>query len=181
MQEARPELQDSPSRRIAARLASELRQFVVMFLYLWILLGLFVLNQYLSLEQRGITVVLSGFALLNALILAKVMMVAEYFDLTHWLRNRPLIYPVVYESLLLAILFIVFHFVEREVIGLLGGKSLRESLPMMGGGGLLGVVCVACILFFSLIPFFAFKHLSRVLGANRVVALFLRDPRSFGE
>lgn len=160
------------TRSLTGKLISEVRQFVIMFLYLWILFGLFLLNQVVTLDQHGMSIVLNGFALLNALVLAKVMMVVEYFDFSRWLSGRPLIYPVVFESLLLALLFIVFHVVERMVMGFLGGESLRASVPLIGGGGFIGLVSVACILLFSLIPFFAFKHLSRVLGAKYVASLF---------
>ena len=50
-----------------------------MFLYLWVLFGLFVLNERIILGQRGISLPLQGFAVLNALILAKVMLIADYF------------------------------------------------------------------------------------------------------
>lgn len=164
--------QDSPTRAIAGRLMAEVRQFMVMFLYLWILFGLFVMNQVLTLEQHGMSIALSGFAMLNALVLAKVMMVVEYFDFSRWLRDKPLVYPVVFESLVLSVLFIVFHFVEHIVIGFLKGETLQESMPNLAAGGMLGLLCIGGILLFSLLPFFAFKHLSRVLGAGYVYGLF---------
>ncbi len=171
-----PAQHDSPTRALAGRLMNEVRQFVVMFLYLWILFGLFVLNQVLTLEQHGLSIALSGFAMLNALVLAKVMMIVEYFDFSRWLRGGPLVYPVVFESLLLSVLFIVFHFVERVVMGLLKGEALQQSIPNIAGGGPLGLICIGCILLFSLLPFFAFKHLSRVLGPGYVYGLFFRGP-----
>lgn len=174
--QGRPAPANSPTRAIAGKLMVEVRQFVVMFLYLWILFGLFVLNQVLTLEQHGMSIALSGFAMLNALVLAKVMMVVEYFDFSRWLGGKALVYPVVFESLLLTVLFIVFHFIEHIVIGYMKGETLRESLPSLAAGGMLGLLCIACILLFSLLPFFAFKHLSRVLGAGFVYGLFFRGP-----
>lgn len=53
------------------------------------------------------------------------------------------------------------------VISMLSGQSLRASVPVMGGGGLLGLFCVAAVLFLSLIPFFAFEHLRRTLARIR--------------
>jgi hypothetical protein len=100
------------------------------------------------------------------------MMVVEYFDFSRWLRGKPLVYPVVFESLLLSVLFMLFHFVERLAMGLLRGETLRDSMPNLAGGGMLGLLCIGCILLFSLLPFFAFKHLSRVLGASYVYGLF---------
>jgi hypothetical protein len=57
------------------------------------------------------------------------------------------------------------------VLGIINGKALKDSVPSIGGGGFLGTVCVALIIFVSLIPFFAFKHLSRAIGAGKVRSL----------
>jgi hypothetical protein len=150
------------------RLGHELRRFALMFLYLWALLLLFVLDEDIIFRQRGISFSAQGFAIFNALILAKVMLVAEDLDLGRWLQRRPLIYPILHESLLLTALFIGFHVVEHLVIGLVKGESLAASIPHIGGGGLAGLACVAAILFISLLPFFAFKHISREVGESRI-------------
>ena len=161
----------SRRQKLVSRAASEFRRFLVMFLYLWLLFGLFVANERIILGQRGISLPLQGFAVLNALILAKVMLIAEYFELGAWLRGRPLIYPIVASSLFLTLLFICFHVLEKVVIGLVHGESFAQSVPAIGGGGFVGVFCVALILFVSLTPFFAFRFVSCELGADRLNAM----------
>jgi hypothetical protein len=151
--------------------AHKVRRFLLMFLYLWALLLLLALNQDMILRQRGISLSTQGFGFINALVLAKVMLVAEDLDLGRWRQRRPLIYPIVYESLLLTALFICFHVVEHIAIGLFKGDTLAASVPHIGGGGLAGLACVAVILFVALIPFFAFKHVSRELGEGRLRAM----------
>lgn len=163
---------------IAARVKHAMRQFVIMFLYLWVLLTLFVLNDRLTLDEHGLTLAFNGFALLNALVLAKVMLIMEDLHLARWLENRPLIYPIIYESALLSVLFIVFHVVERLAVGWWHGRTLAESMPLLSGGGMSGVITVAVILFISLLPFFAFKHLGEAIGTARVKTLLFRDPRA---
>lgn len=162
---------NSRRQKLVSHAADEFRRFLVMFFYLWVLFGLFVLNERIILGQRGISLQLQGFAVLNAFILAKVMLLAEYFDFGAWLQRRPLIYPIVANSLFLTVLFICFHVIEKVVIGLVHGESFAQSVPAIGGGGLVGVLCVALILFVSLIPFFAFRFVSRELGADQLNAM----------
>ena len=162
---------NSRRQKLISRAADEFRRFLVMFFYLWVLFGLFVLNERVILGHRGISLPLQGFAVLNALILAKVMLIADYFELGAWLRGRPLIYPIVTNSLFLSVLFICFHIIEKVVIGLVNGESFAQSVPAFGSGGLGGVLCVALILFVSLIPFFAFRFVSRELGSDRLNAM----------
>ena len=157
--------------KLATRVADEMRRFAVLFIYLWILFGLFVLNERIVLGQRGIGFSSQGFALINALVLAKVMLIAEDLNLGRWLDRRPLIYPILHDSLLFTVLFIAFHIVEKVVIGLVAGETVSTSLPAIGGGGVAGLLCVAVISFFGLIPFFAFRSFTRALGADRMNAL----------
>lgn len=153
------------------RALDEARRFAVMFVYLWVLFGLFVLNERIILDQRGIDFSSHGFALVNALVLAKVMLLTEDLNLGRWMRRRPLIYPILFEALLLTVMFICFHVVERIVVGLVKRESVEASIPAIGGGGAAGVACVAVILFVALIPFFAFRNVSRELGPGQLHAM----------
>jgi len=159
------------ARGLKQRAVEEVRRFFVLFLYLWVLFGLFVLNESIILRQHGIDFEAQGFAVFNALVLAKVMLVAEDLNLGRWLDRRPLIYPILHDALLFTVLFIAFHVAEKVAIGLAHGQSARSSVPAIGGGGLAGLLCVAVILFVALIPFFAFRNFSRALGADRLNAL----------
>jgi len=101
------------------------------------------------------------------------MLVAEDLNLGARLQPRPLIYPIVTEALLLTVLFICFHVLEKVVIGLFAGETVAASVPSIGGGGLMGVVCVGLILFVSLIPYFAFRRVTREIGADRMREMLL--------
>ena len=142
------------SKSLTAKAADEFRRFLVLFFYLWILFGVFVLNQGAVLREHGFDFTLQGFAFINALVFAKVMMLFEIFDPGRWLRKRPLIYPILYETLVLTVLFLVAHVLEKTLEGVLRGKTMAESLPLIGGGGLLGLLSATAILFVALIPFF---------------------------
>jgi hypothetical protein len=168
------------TRNLRKQAVAEGKQFVILFVYLWVLFGLFVLNERIVLHQRGIDFVSHGFAVFNAFILAKVMLIAEHLDFTRWLDRRPLIYPILYDSFCFAILFIAFHVVEEMIVNVVGGEAVSASIPNIGGGGIAGIICVAVILFFALIPFFAFRNFNRVLGPDRLHSmLFIVEPEAF--
>jgi hypothetical protein len=164
------------SRSLKAKAADEFRRFLVLFFYLWILFGVFVLNQGVVLREHGINFAMQGFAFFNALVFAKVMMLFEVFDPGRWLRKRPLIYPILYESLLLTVLFLVAHVLEKTIEGLFRGKTLTESMPVLTGAGLPGFVSITVILFIALIPFFGLRNLSLAMGEGRLYAMMFEKP-----
>jgi hypothetical protein len=170
LQEARHE---ERLRRVGKAAASELRRFVWMFLYLWVLFGLFALHEELVLSERGIRFAPAGIAVVNALVLGKVMLVAEDLKLGHRIRPRPLIWPVLLDALILALLFVVVHKAEHAIGGLVAGESLAASVPHIGNAGLPGLLIVALILFVALVPFFAFRHISDAIGRERMREVLL--------
>src|ERR1700735_5195011 len=165
-----------PARSLKAKAAEEFRRFFLLFFYLWILFGVFVLNEGVALREHGFNFAMQGFAFINALVFAKVMMLFEVFDPGRWLRKRPLIYPILYESLLLTVLFLVAHVLEKTIEGLLRGKTIADSLPGIGGGGLPGFVSITVILFIALIPFFGLRNLSLAMGEGRLYAMMFEKP-----
>ena len=117
-----------------------------------------------------------GVALINALALAKVMLVAQDLHLGDQFPDAPLIYPTLLKSLAFTVVLASFKIAEDGVIGRLHGKSLHESLGDLGDGSWSGILILAALLFVMLIPFFGFTELRRVFGEYRLMGVFFR-PR----
>ena len=170
-------MNDDRLHRLKERGLDEIRRFLLMFVYLWVVFGLFVLNESVVLGERHISFTSQGFALINAAIMAKVMLIAEDLKLGRELDNRPLIYPVMYKAALYALVFIAFHAAERILVGTIGGKSLADSMPHIGGGTWKGRLTVWAIMAVSLLPFFALRAIGQAIGEGRLWSLMFR-PRS---
>jgi len=165
-------------RKLAEKAVDESKRLAVMFLYLWLMFGLVVLNQAVVLEMEGRSYVFHGFAIINAFVLAKVMLVAESLKLGRRFENRPLIYPVLHKACVFALLFIVFHILEETALGMFHGESAAASLPRIGGGKVTGVLSVWGIAFVSLIPFFMVRELDRALGGRVLWSLMFHRGRA---
>ena len=168
----------SRSGNLKAKAAEEFRRFVGLFVYLWILFSVFAINQGIVLREHDIAWTMQGLAFVNALVFAKVMMLFEMFDPGRWLRQRPLIYPILYESFLLTMLFLVVHIVEKVAEGAFRGETILASLPSIGGGGVTGLLSAAVIMFVALTPFFALRNLSFALGGDRLYVLLFQSGAS---
>jgi hypothetical protein len=167
----------SPTRAsgqvIKQRLKHEAQEWIVMFLYLWVIFGLFALYQSIILAQEHQDFRLHGFAILNALILSKVMLVAEGMHLGRGGQNSRPIVVILYKSLAFALLFILFHIVESIIVGVAAGKTIVASFPEVAGGHLQGIISLGVIVSVSLAPFFAFREVSRELGEGRLLRLLM--------
>ena len=64
---------------------------------------------------------------------------------------------------------------EKIAVGLWRGKTLADSVPAVGGGGVRGLATAGLIMAVALIPYFSFRELGRVLGRERLRTLLFRD------
>jgi hypothetical protein len=114
-----------------------------------------------------------GFAIINALILAKVLLIGEDLHLARGFEHKSLAYSILYKSLVFTVFLIGFHIVEEVVVGLIRSGSIAQSLPAAGGGSVQAILSRGAIEFIALIPFFAFREIGRVIGKNELWSLLL--------
>ncbi|MBV8522140.1 MAG: hypothetical protein JOY71_08440 [Acetobacteraceae bacterium] len=171
---------DQPKPGLKARAIDEGKKFAIMTAYLWVLFAVFNLHKTVVLQQRGINFEEQGFAIVNALILAKVMLIADDLKLGTRFTNRPLIYHVLYSSFAFAVVLICFQIAEGAIRAWLHGKPLAEALSDFGAGNLRGVLSLGAIVFVSLIPFFTFRAIGREIGEDQLWQMvFTRGKKRF--
>ena len=166
-----------PKRSLKVRLLEELRKFFVIVAYLWLVFFVLFVHEWLVLAGHNIGFHFYGLATLNALVLGKIMLIAENMRLTKRFDNRPLIVPIAYKSIVFAVLLLVAYIAEEIGVGMFHGKTAAESFPVIGGGGPGALLCVTAIMAAALVPFFAFREIARVVGEAEFRVLMLGAPR----
>jgi len=162
-------------RGLKQRVVDEVIKFLTIAFYLWVVFGVFALHESVVSAKDHIDYHFYGFALVNALILGKVMLIAEDFHFADWFKDKPLIYPIFCKAIAFSILFLVADVVEEVVVGIFKGNTIGESIPSIGGGSLSGVFFVGIILSVALIPFFAFREVGRAIGERELHSLLFTD------
>jgi len=143
--------------------------------YLWLVLGLLVMHKSVILAEYHIDFAYHGLALINALALAKVMLVAKDLHLGEQFDEAPLIYPILLKSALFSVVLACFKILEEIAVGLYRGQSFHQSIADLAGGTWKGVVVLTVLLFGVLIPFVGYGELERVLGERKLKQLFLHS------
>lgn len=169
-----------PSQNLKQKAYHELKEFLVIALYLWIVFGLFLLYKSVILRDEHIDFLAKGFALINALAFAKVALIARALHLGERLNDAPLIYLTLVKTALFSMVLAVFKILEEAGVGLYHGKTFQQSIVDLGGGTLKGILTLTLLLYVILIPFFGFSELQRVLGENKMSKI-LFGPRDLAE
>jgi hypothetical protein len=147
------------------------KEFLWVFAYLWLCFGLFLLYKSLILAEHDISFAAHGLAFVKALVLGKVILVAKDLHLGERYKNKPLIYPTLYKSVLFFVVLVLFSLLEEIVHGLLQHQTIGESLAEIGGKSPV-MLTYGLIMFVTLIPFFAFQEIGGVLGESKLSQLF---------
>ena len=165
-----------PARSLKQRALDELKVYWVITLYLWLFLGCFMIYRWLVMEESGVTYLHFGFALIEAMIIAKVILIGRMFAFTRRYDDGPLALAVAYKCALFALLVMLFTVVEHLVVGWIHHQGLFGGLREFAEVGAYEVGARTLMLTVAFVPFFAFWELGRVLGMGKLAAMFFAKP-----
>jgi len=164
--------QEAKRRRLGERVIEELRVFWVLVLYLWLFLGSFVLYRRLVLAETGKEYLHYGVALIEALVIAKVVLIGRMFGLSRIFDDRRLILPVLYKTILFTLLVAACSVAERVIEGWIDGKGLLGGLREIENLGFDELAARMLTLVVAFVPIFAFGEIGRVIGPERLATMF---------
>ncbi len=157
---------------VKERALRELKTFWMIVLYLWLFFGSFTVYRRLILAETGVPYLHYGIALIEALVIAKVILIGRLFGFTRRFEDKPLYIPVLYKSMLFGILVMLFGVVERLVEGWFRKEDLVAILHNIAAIGVNEMAARVLILIVAFVPFFAFWEMGRVIGMARMSAMF---------
>lgn len=163
------------------RAVSEAKKFAVIVGYLSMLFVLLQLHRLTIIREQNPMAPLRyrlGFALINALILGKIILIAEAFHFGERFKHGPLAYAILFKSAVFAVLLVCCDILEEVLVGLFHHKTIIESVPALGGGGAEGMLLVVLMVFIVLIPFFSLTEVARVLGEDDLFSIIFKHRTS---
>jgi hypothetical protein len=165
---------------VKERVVHEVVEYWVNFCYLALVFAAFTQYRRFVLAAHDVTYTNYGVAVIEALVLAKVISIGGVLRLGRGLEQKPLIYPTLYKTVVFTLFVGAFTLVEHTVIGLWKGKGLTGGLEEYFAKGPYEFLAGCVIFLVILIPFFGVKELGRVLGGDKVQDLFLRRRAESG-
>jgi hypothetical protein len=164
--------------KLKQRISHEFGEFVRVFLFLAPLFFAFATYRMAILKDFGGKYFAYGAALVNALLLSKIILIGEYLKLGKRQECKPLLYSTFYKSFVFTVLVAVFHVLESTVKGLLHREGMAGAFTELRGLGIGEVLARSLVMFCAFIPFFALRETARVVGERRLEDLFLRSRTS---
>jgi len=157
-----------------AKLSHELIEYWINVVYLALVFASFTVYRRLLLAAHDIVYTDYWVALIEALLLGKVIMIGGVLRLGRGLEDKPLIYPILYKTVVFAVLVALFKVIEHGIKGLWHGDGIIGGLAEIAEKGVEVTLANTLVVLVALVPFFAVKELGRVLGPKKMWDLFFR-------
>ena len=161
--------------RIKQKFMLELYEYVINVIYLTFAFAAFTQYRRLLLASYDISYTNYWFSVIQALILGKVIMVGGLFRFGRRLEQRPLIFATLYKSVVFTLLVGLFTLIEHGLSGLWSGVGFAGGIAGYLDQGVHEILANSLVVFVALVPFFAVKEISLVLGRQKIWALFFRS------
>jgi hypothetical protein len=163
---------ENPGRK--EKIKHELLEMLWLFLYLAFFFCALVAYETLLLNQYEVQYWNFGFALLNAAVITKVIMIGEYANLGTRHESKALFISAAWKSFVFGLLVFAFHVVEEIVKRLIHGANVESASRHIRFDQFAGR---ALVVFCTFIPLFVFREFRRVMGEEEFRNLVFRPGK----
>jgi len=154
----------------------EFIQFLGIFLYLAFFFCAVSTYRMLLLSDFRDSYINYSFSVINAFVIAKVILIGEYKHLGKRLENKPLLVSSIYKAFLFGLLTLAFHIVEEGTKRVLHGESAASAFLDLH---IKVMLARSIVVFCTFLPLFAFRELRRVLGEGKFNHLFFHHQDDY--
>jgi hypothetical protein len=166
---------DQSAKNLKQKAAHEFEELAVLTAYLAFFFGGLATYSMLLLNEFHISYFAYGTALINAFVIAKVILIGEAVRAGAKFESKALLYSALWKAFVFAWLVIAFHLVEEVIKGLLHGETIAGAFHDIRIDHLL---VRAGLIFFAFIPLFVLRELRRVMGHDHFLGLFFQSASS---
>jgi hypothetical protein len=157
------------------KIVNEMTEYLINVCYLAVVFAAFTQYQRFLLAAHDIDYTHYGVAVIEALILGKVIMIGSMFRLGRGFEHKPLVYPTLYKTVIFIFFVGVFKFIEHLIKALWHGEAFTVELFTLSEQGFNELLANSLVVFVALLPFFALKELERVFGTDKIWNVFFRN------
>ncbi|TDG11812.1 hypothetical protein E2F43_15690 [Seongchinamella unica] len=156
---------NSPTR--LQRLGHELRSYGFISLYLFVCFSVLLLYQDSLQGGRGPEPLPWSIALVKALVMGKFILIGNALSVGSRADPHPLLHRVIWKSLAMLLLLVVFKVIEEVVVGWFHDQSVHQVIEELLQRSWLQDVAPLLMMLLVLIPLITTTEIFRAMGSER--------------
>jgi hypothetical protein len=161
-------------KALEKRITHEFQQLAILTAYLAVFFCVLDTYSMLLMNKFHISYFVYGAALINAVVVAKVILIGEVIHAGTRFEKKPLLYSAIWKAFVFGWLVFALHLLEEMLEHLIHGQSVAAAFRDMRLDDLLmRTIVIIC----AFVPLFIFRELQRVIGGDRLRDIFLHSNR----
>jgi hypothetical protein len=165
-------------KRVEKRIEKEVKEYAVVTAYFAFFLLSLTTYRKLILAEYNIPYYEYGWAFVQALVLAKVVLLGQAMSLGSRFEDRPIVLTTIWKSLIFAVLAAALVAGEHVAAALVHHRSVASEFQLSGGHGY-EMIARFQLMLVAFVPFFALRELGRTIGMDSLSSILFR-PRQGG-
>jgi hypothetical protein len=153
------------------KVAQEVEELAIITLYLAFFFCALATYSMLLLDRFHVSYFAFGTALINAIVIAKVILIGEAVHAGTRFEGKALFYSTIWKAFVFSLLVFAFHILEEMIKHRVHGKDFAGAFHNMRIDDLFARTV---IIFCTFIPLFGFREIRRVMGHDNFRALFFQ-------
>ena len=171
LEEDRMQADESQKKSLKQKVAHEFEEVAILTAYLAFFFCALATYSMLLLGKFHVSYFAYGTALINALVIAKVILIGDALHAGTKYEGKGLLYSAIWKAFVFGLLVFAFHVLEEVIKHLIHGRDAIGAFHEIRLDDLLSRTVV---IFCTFIPLFLFRELKRVMGEDNFWALILQ-------
>lgn len=152
---------------VKERAREELRKYAIVSAYLWVCFAIITLYKAAMLEEEGISWAPLGFAVVQALVIGKFILIGDALKAGHKAAEHPLLHRILWRGTAMLLVLIVFKAIEEVIVALVHGTPIMSLIDEVAGRPIWVTLAPVLIMLLILLPMIATAEIQRTMGPER--------------
>lgn len=153
---------------ILERFVKELREYLIISIYLWICFSVLMLYKTAILQAEQVAFLPLGIAAVKALIIGKFILIGKAVNTGSRLSSKVLLIRIMWKSLSFMLLLVLFTVIEEIVVGWFHGHTVANTVDELTARSWLELLAPSVVMLLVLIPMISFEEIDRELGKGKL-------------
>ncbi len=154
------------------KLFEEMRSLGLLTVFLVFFFCAFTTYRKLIIGDQSVNYINYAYNIVQSLLLAKIILLGQFLKLGERFLDKPLIIPALYKTLVFCVFVFVFSVAEHFIKGILTGKNIEMVFNEFASASVNEILGRFLIYFPVFLFLFGYIELGRVLGKDKLFALF---------
>jgi hypothetical protein len=153
---------------IMERFVKELREYLIISIYLWICFSVLLLYKTAVLQAEQVEFIPLGIAAVKALIIGKFILIGKAVKAGSRLSSSVLLIRIMWKSLAFMLLLVLFTLIEELVVGWFHGHTVASIVDELTARSWLELLAPSVVMLLVLIPMISFEEIDQDLGKGKL-------------